>query len=403
MSVRDTIGIAIDRAQLRVVCMRNGSVVWTLEAAHDPVEAALGTALRALLARAPRSVSNTGSAIVSFGPAFVQVRRLDGFPAVAELQTRARILQEGSRRWFLMRPGGLLTAGPIATPDEAVWGAAFERSAVEEVRAAVESSGLRVQQVVPTVTILGETLSGGQVAWGDGVDAVLVQYQDGRFAGTMRATADDASLLHTTPRANLGALGRDASHLADALAAASLSARREIAPLAIVSAHTRDRAIAPARSRRALLAGAISACALLGTYPMALWREHDRLTDSLAAARTQLDANASLSLELARTTEALDAIVDRQTGRRTWISPLAALSQALPAGTAAVTLRADTTAAVVVIVGPGAGAIVDQLERAPEFVLPTLVGPVTSEVVSGKVVERATIGFTLGSRRGGSR
>lgn len=403
MSVREGVGIAVDRAQLRVVCVRNGSVGWTLEAARDPAEATLGTALRLLLARAPHSARYPRSAVLSFGPAFVQVRRLDGFPAADDPQTRVRILQEGSRRWFLMRPGGLLTAGPMTMTDGSVWGAAFERSAVDEVRAAAESAGFDVFLVVPTVTILGETLLGACVAWGDGADAVLVQYHDGRFAGTRRETEDDSPLDHVAPRTNLQALGRDASHLADALAAAVVSARRETAPLALVSAHARDREVAPARARRSLLACAIAAFVLLGAHPYALWRTHERLSAALVASGSQLDANAILSLDLARTTEALDAIADRQVQRLSWISALAALSEALPPGTAAVTLRADSTAAILVIVGPGAGALVDRLERAAGFVSPALVGPVTSDVVSGRVLERATIGFIVGSQRAGLR
>lgn len=152
-----------------------------------------------------------------------------------------------------------------------------------------------------------------------------------------------------------------------------------------------------------MLVTAFAALSMLLAYPATLWQIQRRLDVELARTRSLLTTEAARLGELARSTDALDAIARRRATRITWITLIAALSDALPTGTAAVTLRADSTAAVIVVVGPRAGAAIDRFDGIPGIVSPTLVGPVTTESLGGQLVERATIGFTLGVRPAGPR
>jgi hypothetical protein len=331
MSPRLSLNIAVGRGLIRVDCIRGAEQRWTLEAEHDPGTTALGDELSALLSKAPEFGRTRPMATISLDESRVQVRRLEGFPAVDDPETRAQILCEGVRRWFLMRPGGLLTAGPLTHTDGSVWAAAFERSAVDELRAAAATAGIQVTRVVP--------------------DPALV---DERCGGAI--------------------------------------------PLAWTDRRWEQRPVPAARARRALIAITVGSAILLGAYPTALWHTHIRLAESASASSVLATRNARLAVDLAAVTSRLDAIADWREYRMSWVSVLASLSTALPAGTAAVTLRADSTTGVLVVVGPRAGSVVDALEAVADLGAPVLVGPVTSEMIGGEMMERATIGFSITGR-----
>lgn len=379
MSAREMLGIAVEPDVIRVACMRGEELVWTLESDVEG-DATLGEALTTLLARAPAQARAPRRAVVAIGSPLVQIRRLDGFPATETAAVRERILAEGIRRWFLLRTGGLLAAGPVAAPDGASWGAAYERSAIDEIRAATAASGVMVLQLVPSEVLLAST--------------PLERIGTSNAVVPADATSPDS----------------DSRHVAEAIAAARLGLRGEIAPLALVTESSPADAISRTRARVAISVAAIAAVSMLLAYPASLWRTHARLTRETASVNASLEADAVRATELARTSEALDAVARRRATRVSWITPIAELSQALPPGTAAVTLRADSTKGVVVLLGPRAGAAVDQLDAIRSLVSPVLLGPVTSEVVAGELMERATIsftirftiGFTLGARTGGT-
>jgi hypothetical protein len=333
MSARVSLEITVRRDQLRMSCLRGTELRWTLESERDPGTVALGDEFAALLSKAPDRGRGRPLATITLDSSLVQVRRLEGFPTVEDPETRASILREGVRRWFLMRAGGLLTAGPLTLPDGSVWGAAFERSAVDGLRAAAEAAGVHVARVVPEEASLDERLAGAPA-------------------------------------------------------------------LALTDERAHQRPIPPARARGALLAVASGLTILLGAYPAALWSTRSNLAASLAAPSVAMATNARLAADLADVTLRLDAIAERREHRVSWVSSLAALSSLLPSGTAAVTLRADSSAGVVVVVGPGAGTAVDALDTAPAFASPVLVGPVITELIGGTMMERATIGFTIAGRRG---
>jgi hypothetical protein len=333
MSARISLEITVRRDLLRVSRLRGTELRWSLEAERHPGTLALGDELAALMSKAPDRGRGRILATISLDPSLVQIRRLEGFPAVEDPETRVSILREGVRRWFFMRAGGLLTAGPATLPDGSVWGAAFERSAVDGLRAAAEAAGVQVARVVSEEASLDERLAGA-------------------------------------------------------------------AALALTDERAQQRPIPPARARGALLAVAIGFAILLGAYPAALWSIRSNLAASLAAPSVAMATNARLATDLADVTLRLDAIAERREHRVSWVSSLATLSSLLPSGTAAVTLRADSSSGVVVVVGPRAGAAVDAFDMAPAFASPVLVGPVITERIGGTMMERATIGFTLAGRRG---
>lgn len=364
MRRRSGLGISVGDGTIRVACVAGDSLEWSLEG-EVPAELTVGDALRALLDRAPAASVRGRPVVIVVDASVVQVRPLDGFPTSTDATMRSRVLEEGARRWFLLRAGGLVTVGPVDSSDSAPWGAAYARSTVDELRAVVESMGAVEIRCIPARELRDAALLPSIRGASDTVDEPAT------------ATADPASRA--------------------ALDAAWLARDRRPVPLELGGATAGESTVSRVRARVAAGVAAVAAFAAVAAYPAALLLTHARLTADEARMAESYAEIAPMVDSAARLSDALDAVARRQLSRRAWISPIEAIAAALPTGTAAVTLRADSVNAVLVVLGPRAGAAVDLLEGIPGIASPTLLGPVTTEAIAGQLMERATIGFTHGT------
>jgi hypothetical protein len=111
---------------------------------------------------------------------------------------------------------------------------------------------------------------------------------------------------------------------------------------------------------------------------------------ALGPTRRQVVADES---DLARVSGALGEVAAFGSGRRSMTLLLADLAQALPIGSALVSVSTDSAGGTLVALAPRAALLIDKLEHVPAFGTLTIVGPVTREVAAAAEVERVTLRF----------
>jgi hypothetical protein len=119
-------------------------------------------------------------------------------------------------------------------------------------------------------------------------------------------------------------------------------------------------------------------------------------------AVTDLAGEHAVAIEVRQRVEqvtlALDEVARFSEARRSPLALLAALTAALPAASAIVTLKVDSAGGTIVALAPRAALIVTQLEAVEAIVAPEITGPVSREIVAGRELERVTVRFRLAGR-----
>ena len=391
------IGIGIGVDSVRILGAHAGAVAWVLESGPGIATGSLAEELRLLAERMPLTTRERHSArtVVAFGPSHVQVRRLEGLPSVDDPTVLAEIVRENARRWFLGASTAPLTSQVVRFADGAHWGAAFDPVIVDAVLSACRAAGIPSVASVPAATVVSAAGDTETFVWEDGGERFVVRTQDERIQTVERVESGTAIEPPVRVSATIFSLGESAHRFADAFGAATLDEARFTSRLAIRTKSAPAANVPRGRARAAMMALSAATVAALFAFPLASGVANARATARLSALAAAEAGAARVDRELFDVSATLERVAMRQQRHRSWIGMLARLTEALPAGMAIVTLRVDTLAGVLVVLGPRAGTIVDRLEDVRGIVAPELVGPVTSETVVGSSLERATVRFTL--------
>ncbi len=390
------IGVGVTREAVRVVLVHRGRILYAASAAVGD-ERALDDALAELLGGVPLRIWRRTSVVVAIGPAAAQTRRLAELPPTRDVRALTSLVRESTSRFFLKNGVPLVTGGVEVTPAGVAWAAAFDRPAVEAIERACDARKVRLVAVVPSVAVIPRVLAGAVVRWPDGDVVADVTYGDGgRLLAVRRLQRSDPGEVAPQPVANsdeLERLGADGWRFADAFGSA-LAALSE--PLAYRPGDDPMRASTPlsrARLGAALLALAVAALAALLAPSVAANRAATRAGRHLGALAEQRQAAAKTERSLAEVAGALADVERFERERRSMTLFLASLTRALPATTAILTLRADSTGGEVVALAPHGAAVIAQLAAVPDIATPGLAGPVTPAGGETQQLERVTARF----------
>jgi type IV pilus assembly PilN-like protein len=357
--MRTRVGLAIAPPALRAVAVRRGHVLWAIEAELGPGEP-LADAVRVFLRGLPRSRGLSRRTCVVLAPPLAQLKVVAGLPRAADASQLAAMVRENADRLFAWHGRRVATGRVRIDETGRTWAAAYDADVVSAVVAACGAEGLRVSAIV------------AETALADAAD---------------RAAREGA----------VDAIGPDARRFAAAYVAAT-AGDREMTRLAIGGgAGGAERA--PVPRWRLGLAGAALALAIAGAAAapgLAAHRDAGWARTVVAELGARDRAARAAERELARVSSALETIARFRAERASSLEMLAELTQLLPPDAAVTTLRIDSAGGSLVAVAPHAGALVKRIDRSRIFVAPTLVGPVSRDVVGGREMERVTIAFRLG-------
>ena len=199
--------------------------------------------------------------------------------------------------------------------------------------------------------------------------------------------------LDALPVADALASGTDDPDVASALRAAGLASRGAGARFNALSGGARSREVAPQRLRLALLVACASVTLALAAplvsarlVERAALRAHDKIRKREVSALTT-------AFELGRVSEALAAVADRDSQRRSSIDLLAHLAALLPSGAALTHLQLDSVGGTLIALAPSADGVLKGISESTLIGAPEIVGPVTRERAGAREVERLTLRF----------
>ena len=361
----------------------------------------LAAEIESILARTPRSRwrLRRPMVIVAVGPSRVQTKLVTELGEAKDTVAAATRLHEGAGRFFLANGAPLVTGVGRLTRDGA-WAAAYEGPVLDAITSGCRAAGVRLAGIVPSVFIAPLAMNGETIVIRDGqvVAEVVVESGELRQVHRRLGTADDPSrAAPTAVTARLANLGEQSARFAEAYGAAIASPSAWTLRSTIAEGHARS---AIPRWRSAIAVAA--ACAGIGFAIVAPWLgarlKATRAEHALAALAGEQATAMDVRQRVEQVTLALDEVARFSEDRRSPLALLAALTAALPAASAIVTLKVDSAGGTIVALAPRAALIVTQLERVEAIVAPEIIGPVSREVVAGRELERVTVRFRLAGR-----
>ncbi|HEU0013976.1 MAG TPA: hypothetical protein VFQ45_09850 [Longimicrobium sp.] len=391
-----SLGIAVGDGSVRAVVLRGGRIAAANETALESGDT-LADAVAELLAGAPLPRYPRPRVVLAVGPSLAQTKRLSGLPPLDDARLLAQVVREGAGRFFLRNGAPLAVTGVRMVEPGTAWAAALDERTVRAVEAGCRAAGLRVDAAVPSVAVLGTALPVEQVLWPDGDVVAEVRMEDRELAAVRRlprGAAPAAAPIPVIPA--LARLGDEAWRYADAYGAASLPAWEPM----VVRPGGGGAGTVP-RWRMALAGAALAASlvAMLTAPALRAMGAEDRAAARIAAVQDRRRAAADTERELARVSAALAEGARFGADRYAATLLLADVTAALPAGTALVAFRADSTSGSIVALAPRAALVMRPLAKVPGIVAPEIVGPVTREATAGQELERVSIRFGLDAKR----
>lgn len=386
-----TLGLAIWSDRVSAVLIRRGVAKWSDVRPFDGA-ASRSLVITQLVAACPRPRWSRSRVAVAIGPSGVQVKRLTDVPPGINPKALGGIVRESAGRFFLKNGIPLETTCAPARGDGTVWAAAYDASLIRDVERACHQARWRLDALVPLATVLRLAICDESVAWADGDllfqatyrDATLFQFRCERMIGVDRPALP-------TPAPNVGDAGLKNADLLPAFAA-TLVRRGE--PLAL----QRSQPLGRAPSRRQLHLAAASGvlafmCWWLAPGISATVRANNAQRElSSLASRARVDRTDLVTLD--SVTSSLRAGTAFEARARSMTLMLAEVTRALPDSCTIVQLQVvDSTGGNVVAMAPRAAQIVDALERVPLIAAPTIAGPVASQSLGGRSVERVSVAF----------
>ena len=394
MSVR--IGLGIGSDAVRAVCVRDSALLWAREvplADGDSIEIATGRLLDTMtLPRWPRA-----RVVVAVGPRHAQTKRLTGLPELRDPRALARVVSEGTSRFFLRNGVPLATSGVRRTGPGEGWATAIEEPVMCDVASVCRRRGLSLVGFVPTVAVIGRALTGDRLVWEDGDVAAELTLKSGVLEQIRRIPTGYESGAGHVATAPLASLGVDGWRYADAYGAAVTRTDDTtlLRPGVVAGSDV------PVPGWRLTVASA----ALVATFGAATAAPGLAGARSARESRAEIAAAAPARGATARTENELRSVTTRLTelgafavDRRSATRFMAQLTEALPADVQLVTVRLDSAGGNLVALAARAAQVVTQLETLDDVDAPEVVGPVTREQVAGREKERVTVRFRWSRR-----
>lgn len=385
------LGVSVQTGEVRAVLVRRGHIRWraSVEGAYS---AATGKELLAsLLASLPKAIGPR-RATIAIGPAWCQVKQIDGLPPVSDLATLTRLLRENAASFFLRSGQRLAVSNVVRFDDGSHWAAAFDHDvallAIESLRPFKFAKAV----VVPGASAVASVLPTGVHRWTDGEHTLeLANGDDGSLRYVRRVRADDESPLPALgkPLAELGSEGW--AHAAAFGAAVSPRMAAFVwRPASDPKRLARARRVRVAAAVVLSIGTAVAAIGAPGARAVQIVRESSHEMNALRESQTEV---ARAQGELRRLAATLDRVerFREQRGKVTML--VGAISQVLPESTALVTLRLDSLEGNFVALTPHAADILAQLAEVTELSSPRIVGSLTKEMIGSAQLERATVRF----------
>ncbi len=376
---KQRLGIAVGAGEVRAALVdRSGKPSWTGTVRlgeHDDLESALVALLRTLPERA---VLGARAAAV-IGPERAQVKVLLGLPPVSDLATLGSIVRSVPQQFFLRGASSPVVTEPHRDAGGRVWCAAHERDVLVALERACREVGLALHVVLPTLTAIARRSPDGVAVW-----------RDGHVASRLEVTSRWHAQLRRLAPGEAGD-GERVEPGFDAVAAASATHRDPLS--------WRPAEDARQRRLRAWRTGVLAACVVLSGLA-SLLAPTVRVLRASERATPRIGAQSARGAELAATQRALrdvsgelDQIEQFLAARRSTVALLGAISLALPDSTAMLAFRVDSTGGAITALAPRMTDVVPALVETDQLVAPRLAGSVTRDVMSGALLERATIRF----------
>jgi hypothetical protein len=394
MAVSLRIGLAVGQREIRVIGLRGGCVWWA-GAAERTLSEPLADTIAGLIDQLPRKRLDRSRVVAAIGPAHAQVKRLYGLPPVSDRRLATKLVREGASRFFIMRAGSLLTTDIHFAADGATWAAAFDRCIVESIEDACREVHAHLEGIVASVTVLSKSIEGDTIQWSDGDVGMVVCVSEGELRDLRRipaAASQEPRCEEPELGEPLSALGPEGLRFADAFGAATLSRPVEL------TLRSGDGRLKVVPAWRITLAATAALVALGGAFisPLAVAREENREVEThLAMLASRRAAVADDLVKLADVNQALTEIAAFASSDRSVVQLLSALTQALPDGSAIISLHVTKGDGDLVALTPRAASFINRLGRTSGVAAPSIIGPVTREVIGGRELERVAISFRV--------
>jgi len=316
----------------------------------------------------------------------VQVKRLTDLPPSRDRKALRAIVRESPGRFFLKNGVPLETTCELLPDDGTIWAAAYDGELIDDIDRACRRARWRLQTLVPVAVALRLATREQSVGWQDGDLHLEVTYH-GTALGQLRCARDAKDML-----SNAVADDRRA-HLLAAFGATQIARREPLAVQRSVLFNTR-----PSRTQL-LVAAAFFALALLCwwlTPPFVSTIRAKNAQRALSHLASRVSADRRDAMALDTLTAKLRDIAAFEARTRSMSLLLAEITRALPDSCTITQLQVvDSTGGSLVALAPRAAEIVDALERVPLIVAPTIAGPVASQSLGGRSLERVSVAFRL--------
>lgn len=381
------IGVALRQGALFISTRgRDGTAsVATEELGILPVET-LDSRLARSLNRAHPARRGFGrpSTIVALGASASRARLLPEMPCGASSRVVGEFVQENAARLFartFVRPrvtAFVHRGRAVAT--------IVDSEIVDAVARGCRTAGVRLVTVVPEILVALWVGERGPVLTRDGSAILEGETLDGEIVALSARYGDNA-----TPSKAREVGGAEVA----ASIATSGGALAERLP--VCRPQVPDRPISTARARVALVAGAVAALSLFAAEPVVAGLEMQRVSAELGRIGEQYAVAVEQHRRIVQASVGVADIAMAHAVRRSVIQPIARLTLVLPSTVSIAHLHIDSAGGTLVAIAPQAGLVIERLEASPYLVAPRLAGPITREIVGGKVLERVTVEFQLSS------
>jgi len=316
---------------------------------------AIGRALGELVAALPpRRLPYRHHANVAVSAPHAWVKRVRGLPPVRGRRELIAMLRLGSTRFFAARTPIVITGATLLEAGEADVGV-LDASVGLTISAALARAGLMLDYVIPAAAL-------------DGHAAPAVVSERGPAADASSALL--ARICRVGARTHLALPRRDNPTVT----------LPPISPL---------RVVAPAVALALVVMASSAALIQRGRMATARMQSTDQKLAPVA------DSAAAEARVLAREGRDLQAVASFAHQRVSASLLLGRMATALPSDAALTTLRMDTAGVDIVALAPRSAEIMDALNAVAGVQAPTIVGPVSREIVGTRELEQTTVHFRL--------
>lgn len=348
----------LDHHVVKVVVVEHGEIVWSATAQLDadrtsgdsaPIAAALGELLDGI----PKYSWPKLRVDTAIGTPWSRVKLVKGIPSVRHRKEVIAMLRLNTSR-FVASPRPVVITGASAVSAGQYHVGVAEVGVIGAITGAICDHNMRVGQIVPAESIDSDALSAPPT--------------DEVSSAGMRTTGEAIAVQVAT------------GHVASQLAL-----RAKDNP-AITLADVSGGRIAAAVTMLLLAIGAyFAAQGYIDGARLA------RNRTELRSMQVLSDSGAHEEAELGRISRDLASAAKFSRHRGSTALLLGAITQALPAEATVTTMRIDTANVDLVVLSPRTAAVVDAMSDVANIVAPTIIGPVSREMVGAHELERATL------------